>query len=76
MTDFLLILGLTLLSNVFVTIFIFHKYALSLTEEICKMMDNNLSAMKVTTDATFEVRKQVFKELEKFRKSNDNNNQF
>ena len=75
MTDFLLILGLTLLSNVFVTLFIFHKYTLNLTEEICKMMDNNLSAMKVTTDVTFDVRRQVFKELEKFRKDNDKNNQ-
>ena len=75
MTDILLILGLTLLSNVSITLFILNRYTLNLTEEICKMMDNNLSAMKVTTNATFEVRSQVFKELEKLRKDVNNNDQ-
>ena len=71
----LLVIVITIILNVSITLFILNRYAFSLTEEICKMMDNNLSAMKVTTDATFEVRSQVFKELEKFRKDVNNHNQ-
>ena len=71
----LLVIVITVVLNVFITIIILNKYTISLTEEICKMMDNNLSAMKATTNVTFDVRKQVFKELEKFRKDVNNNNQ-
>lgn len=70
----LLVIVLTIILNVSITLFILNRYTLNLTEEICKMMDNNLSAMKVTTDVTFEARKQVFKELEKFRKDANKNN--
>ncbi len=74
MTNLLLVV-ITVVLNVSITLIILNKYTLNLMEEICKMLDNNLSAMKVTTDATFKVRSQVFKELEKFRKDVNKNNQ-
>ena len=70
----LLVIVITVVLNVSITLIILNKYTISLTEEIYKMMDNNLSAMKVTTDATFEVRSQVFKELEKLRKDVNKSN--
>lgn len=68
MTDFLLILGITVLLNVFVTLFILNKYTLGLMEESDKMFDRALDAMRTTMEATFEVRKQIFKELDKLNK--------
>ena len=72
----LLVIVITVVLNVSITLLILNKYTINLTIEIYKMLDNNLSAMKTTMDATFEVRSQVFKELEKLKKDNDNNNQF
>lgn len=74
MTNLVLVV-ITVVLNVFITLLILNKYTINLTIEIYKMLDNNLRAMKVTTDATFEVRSQVFKELEKLRKDVNNNNQ-
>lgn len=74
MNDLFLVV-ITVVLNVFITLLILNKYTINLTVEIYKMLDNNLSAMKTTMDATFEVRSQVFKELEKFRKDVNKNNQ-
>lgn len=74
MNDLFLVV-ITVVLNVFITLLILNKYTINLTVEIYKMLDDNLSAMKTTMDATFEVRSQVFKELEKFRKDVNKNNQ-
>lgn len=74
MTNLVLVV-ITIVLNVFITLLVLNKYTINLMIEIYKMLDNNLSAMKTTMDATFEVRSQVFKELEKLRKDVNNNNQ-
>ena len=67
MTDFLLILGLTVLSNVFVTMFILHVYTIGLTKELSKLNDDVWDALNSNVDFTMELHDEILKELNKIK---------